>query len=270
MSEYAQTTPRQPEVSQGSRSDSPRPLTLPSGRDVAASGDGESARRRHAGYYLVLAQSAEPGLLGPDQREWLERLDAERDNIRAALTWALEAGEADVGLGIGSALWRFSQFRGLDYEWRERAQDLLALGSGCIHLPRARRRRTATVAIVAINHERDLELARRVLERSLPVHRRIGDAHMVACTLGLLGWVALLAGQTDSALALTREGHEAARGGASPYHESVTLWQLGVCRAVAGELDDAERTIEEATDLAQKLGTPEASVSARSRSPVSH
>ena len=56
---------------------------------LAARGDGESVRRRHAEYCLVLAEAAEPGLLGPDQREWLERLDAERDNIRAALTWAL-------------------------------------------------------------------------------------------------------------------------------------------------------------------------------------
>ena len=53
---------------------------------LAARGDGEAVRRRHAGFYLVLAEAAEPGLLGPKQREWLDRLDAERDNIRAALT----------------------------------------------------------------------------------------------------------------------------------------------------------------------------------------
>ena len=56
---------------------------------LAARGDGEAVRRRHAAFYLVLAEEAEPGLLGPQQREWLERLDAERDNIRAALSWAL-------------------------------------------------------------------------------------------------------------------------------------------------------------------------------------
>ena len=78
---------------------------------LAARGDGDDVRRRHAAYYLVLAEEAEPGLLGPQQREWLERLDAELDNIRAALTWAVEAGEAAVGLRIGSGLWRFWQLR---------------------------------------------------------------------------------------------------------------------------------------------------------------
>ena len=78
---------------------------------LAARGDGEAVRRRHADFYLALAEEAEPGLLGPQQREWLERLDAERDNIRAALTWAVETGEAEVGLRIGSALWRFWQLR---------------------------------------------------------------------------------------------------------------------------------------------------------------
>ena len=197
---------------------------------LAACGDGESAHRRHAEYYLVLAEAAEPGLLGPDQHEWLERLDAERDNIRAALTWALEAGEADVGLGVGAALWRYWQLRSLDDEGRERLQDLLALGSGS---PAASAKAETTVANLAITHG-DLELARRLLERSLPVHRREGDAGMVAYALGSLGWVALLAGETDSALALTGEAHDLARGGAVPHMESASLWQLGVCLAVAG------------------------------------
>jgi tetratricopeptide (TPR) repeat protein len=93
-----------------------------------------------------------------------------------------------------------------------------------------------------------------MLEESLLVHRREGDAAMVANALGLLGWAALDAGETDSALALTLEAHEAASGGASPYLESASLWQVGVCLAVRGDFDDAKRTIEEAVDLARKLG----------------
>ena len=78
------------------RGDEPRLGMLETIREYAlerlvARGDGEAVRRRHAAFYLVLAEEAEPGLLGPQQREWLERLDSERDNIRAALTWALDA-----------------------------------------------------------------------------------------------------------------------------------------------------------------------------------
>ena len=72
-------------------------------------------RRRHAGFYLALAEEAEPALLGPQQLSWLERLDAERDNLRAALTWAAEEWRGGgIGLRIGAALWRYWQLRGSD------------------------------------------------------------------------------------------------------------------------------------------------------------
>ena len=60
---------------------------------LAERGDGEAVRRRHAGFYLRARGGGRAALLGPQQLRWLERLDAERDNIRAALTWAAESGE---------------------------------------------------------------------------------------------------------------------------------------------------------------------------------
>ena len=217
---------------------------------LAARDDAEAVRRRHAAFYVVLAEEAETGLIGPQQHEWLERLDSERDNIRTALTWAVNTGEADIGLRIGAALWRYSQLRSLQQEVRERLQGLLAIGSGS---PATRAKAQTMLASLALNHG-DRETARSMLEESLSVHRREGDARMVANALGLLGWAALDAGETDSALALTLEAHEVARGGASPYLESASLWQVGVCLAVRGEFDEAERKIEEAVDLARKLG----------------
>ena len=242
-------------VTQRARSDEPRLGMLETIREyaldrLAARGDGDVVRRRHADYYVALSEEAEPGLLGPRQREWLQRLDAERDNIRAALTWAVETGEVDRGLRIGAALWRYSQLRSLQQEWRERLQDLLALASGS---PAIRAKAQTMLAALALN-EGDRETAKTLLGESLPVHRREGDAVMVANALGLLGWAALHAGEIDSALKLTRDAHQVARGGASPYHESASLWQVGVCLAVRGEFDDAERTIVEAVDLARTLG----------------
>ena len=145
-------------------------------------GDGEAVRRRHAAFYLGLAEEAEPGLLGPQQRAWLERLDSERDNIRAALSWALAAGEAEVGLRIGAALWRFWQLRNYELEARERLDELLALGSGS---PSTRARAQTIVGSMSFVLG-DFETARRMLEESLPVHRRFGDVRMIASTLGLL------------------------------------------------------------------------------------
>ena len=137
---------------------------------------------------------------------------------------------------IGAALWRYSQLRSLTNEIRERLQELLALDSGS---PATRAKAQTMLASLALSHG-DRETARWMLEESLAVHRQERDAPMVANALGLLGWAALDAGETDSALALTLEAHGVARGGASPYHESASLWQVGVCLAVRGEFDDAD------------------------------
>jgi predicted ATPase/DNA-binding SARP family transcriptional activator len=214
---------------------------------LASRGDGEAVRRRHAGFYLLLAEEAEPGLLGPQQREWLDRLDAERDNIRAALDWALEAGEAEVGLTIGWSLWRFWQLRNLEQEGRERLEELLALGSGS---PSTRARAQTMIGSLSFVLG-DFETARRMLEESLPVHRRLGDERMIASTLGLL---AVTVEDADSALALSREALGAARKAGDRIREGHALWNVGVALAAVGELDDAERTIGEAVSLARLLG----------------
>src|SRR5262249_36617242 len=60
---------------------------------LAERGDGEVVRRRHADFYLRLAEAAEPALLGPEQMRAARKLDSERDNLRAALNWAAESGE---------------------------------------------------------------------------------------------------------------------------------------------------------------------------------
>ena len=199
---------------------------------LAARGDGDAVRRRHAEYYLALAEEAEPGLLGPQQREWLERLDAERDNIRAALTWAVDAGEADVGLRIGAALWRFWQLRSLEQEGRERLQELLALGSGS---PATRAKAQTMVAVAGAHPGRP---------RDGPTDAR-GEPPGASPSTAMPAWSRTrsgfsvgqlsLAGETDSALALTREAHEVARGGASPYIESArTLASRRVSRGARG------------------------------------
>jgi len=96
---------------------------------LAARGDEEESRRRHAGYYLALAEAAEPELTGPTQGMWLERLEHEGDNLRAALRWTRESGEIETGLRLAGALWRFWYTRGYQREGRGWLEGLLALAA---------------------------------------------------------------------------------------------------------------------------------------------
>ena len=72
-----------------------------------------SIRSAHATHYLVLAEQAAPALRGPTQAVWLARLAGEHDNLRAALDWCDQRGERQMGLRLGSALWRYWWMHGL-------------------------------------------------------------------------------------------------------------------------------------------------------------
>ncbi len=74
---------------------------------LAMSGEQVEFRRRHAGYYLRLAEAAEPELHGPQQGRWLNQLEIEHDNLRAALAWSLGGGAPESGLRLAAALCDF-------------------------------------------------------------------------------------------------------------------------------------------------------------------
>src|SRR3712207_2083603 len=91
---------------------------------LAMSGEDEEVRGRHADYYLALAELATPELEGGAQAAWLERLEREHDNLRAALGWSLEHGEPERAARLASSTWLFWAVRGYAGEgqlWLERA-----------------------------------------------------------------------------------------------------------------------------------------------------
>ncbi len=107
-------------------------LMLETIREFAAerleeSEDAEEIRRRHARYFLELAQGAAPQLFGAEQARWLTTLAAEHDNFRAALSWAEARGEVELALRLSAWLWRFWQMRGHLREGAERFRSVLSM-----------------------------------------------------------------------------------------------------------------------------------------------
>ncbi len=93
------------------------------------SDEAEEARRRHAEFFLGLAEETETEMRGPEQATWLDRLEAEHDNLRGALSWALERGEPELGLHLAEAFWWFWEARGYFDEGRRWLEQALAKGS---------------------------------------------------------------------------------------------------------------------------------------------
>jgi tetratricopeptide (TPR) repeat protein len=177
---------------------------------VTASGEVEAARRAHADYYLALAERGEPELTGPQQVMWLNRLEEEHDNLRAALEWLGRKAEVGKSLRLGGALWRFWVVRGHLREGQERLSALLALAGASVRTEA--RAKVLTGAGTLAHNRGECALARALFEESLAIWRELGDKAGSASALNNLGWMgwrlsAYAAGRSHSeeSLALYRE-----------------------------------------------------------------
>jgi predicted ATPase/class 3 adenylate cyclase len=255
-------------------------------------GEAETARLAHTEFFLALVEEAEPRLTSPEQLLWLERLEAEHDNLRAALGWAL-AGDAQVALRLAGGLAWFWYFRGYLREgraWLDRtlaasgdpgprhAVAFAAAGRLARHLGDYR----GAIALL----ERSLELARSFQDRrvealalhelgalaglaegdaarevalteaSLALWRELGDSWGTARTLNNLGYEAYLQGDLARAVSLLDEGVTLARAAGDRLVLGYILDSRGVVAEAQGELERATDLYKEALALAQQIGTP--------------
>jgi predicted ATPase/DNA-binding SARP family transcriptional activator len=154
---------------------------------------GETVRlqSRHRDFYLELAERAAPELRGREQVRWLDRLEQEHDNLRAALRWSLRGAEeagggADAALRLVAALRRFWFARGYLAEARDWLRESLQGGGS----PAARAR--ALVAVVYVGSVCDPAASRSQMEEALALFRRSRDPEGAAYALLALGTVAAL------------------------------------------------------------------------------
>jgi DNA-binding CsgD family transcriptional regulator/tetratricopeptide (TPR) repeat protein len=222
---------------------------------LVASGEAAGARRRCVDYFIRLAQAAEPALTGPDQAAWLDRLDRERDNLRAALRWCVERGEAgDVrrGLELGGALWRFWWLRGTAQEAGEELAGLRALARAAP--PGAALARALHVAGVLARHLDDYPAARSLFEQSLAASREAGDRRGTAVALHSLGRVAYVRGDLATAGALGEESLRLFRELGDRPGAAGALHSLGRVAHLRGDFAEASRRFEAGLGVYSALG----------------
>jgi len=163
------------------------------------SGEADAVRSRHATFFLGLAEEAEPELQGPRQGAWLEQLEREHDNLRAALSWSLGSGETELGLRLSGALSSFWAVLGYLQEGRSWLEATLAKATlANTDEASVPARAKAVVGAGEIAWEQgDHERSRTLLEEGLVLFRQLGDEVGVASTLSNLGTAALFQNELE-------------------------------------------------------------------------
>jgi predicted ATPase len=166
-------------------------------------GELHSTQRRHAGYYLSLAESAEPELNTRAQGACLNRLEWDHDNLREVLRWSTtDTGDRTTGLRLAGALYGFWWIRGYMTEGSRWLQMLLADAEGRVE-PAVRAKACYAAGFLAYRLG-DLEAVQRLTEEGLTLWQQLGDAAGVVKALTQLGNVAGKAGAPPSTGSLRR------------------------------------------------------------------
>ena len=258
---------------------------------LEASGEAVALRRRHAAFYLALAQAAEPKVQDATQNIWLELLEREHDNLRAVLSWALDGGDLNIGSQLASTLWPFWWMRGHGSEgrrWLEealrqsasaapaiRAKLLMVGGYASVHKDEGQSVALGTQALTlfrelgdtagitrALVHiadmvwqQGDYARATALAAESLTLFRQLGDRSGIAFALHKLGDIARDQGDYARATALLEESLATWRALSHDEACAFVLNGLGDVALNQGDYALATNRYQAALALFQKIGS---------------
>ena len=262
----------------------------------------DQTRAAHRDYYLALVETAGLHLRGPDEAVWLDRLEVEFDNIRAALAFSLaDPDSAEPGLRLAAGLHWFCNMRGHGGEVLGALDALLERPDA--RMPTRTRARALTASCHLLNHFGDDSMIPALAGEAIRIARSLADAAVTADALSQLCWFRLERGdlpaalaQIDEAVGLARTagdprliadllGHRAvfegedgdmdaafadqeealvlSRATGDNYRLAITLSNFAVDELAAGELGAARAHLQEANMLADNLGYPNLSAALR-------
>jgi predicted ATPase/DNA-binding XRE family transcriptional regulator len=213
------------------------------------SGEARVASRSHTLFFLDLAEQAYPELRGPHQAEWLDRLEREHGNLRAAMGWALSAEETETAMRLGWALWVFWWLRGYQREGRHWMEVLLEYD-----VP-ANLRAIALAVVGTMDYTQgDYESSEGHLQESLELAKRMGDKVRAALAVYILGLLALNGQEAEAARSRLEEALSLYLEIGDDQMVSSVRSHLGVLLLIQDDLDRATAMMEEGLALARKLG----------------
>jgi predicted ATPase/DNA-binding SARP family transcriptional activator/Tfp pilus assembly protein PilF len=263
-------------------------------------GEPERSRERHARFVLGLVEHEGGRATGPAQVAWLRRLDAERANLDAALDWAVEAGDVELGLRLAAPLLRFWLSRGSLREGRTCVERVLAAGTDArpslalatalntagglalsladypaaeAYYARSRDMaraidhepalaRVAIGAGLAASRRGDMAAARTHYLEGLALQKRLGNLEASTGILNNLGVLALDLGDAEEAVTWLHEAVAAAQALGDPYYEGSSLNNLGWAAWLRGDAEGARRWLEQGLARCRAAGDVQGSATA--------
>ncbi|HEY6072315.1 MAG TPA: LuxR C-terminal-related transcriptional regulator, partial [Anaerolineales bacterium] len=259
---------------------------------LVETGEADEMRRRHLTWYLALAEQADGKLRGPEQQVWLARLEAEHDNLRAALEWGeKDRDEAENGLRLAAALFWFWQLHGHWSEGRRwldatasfsedpasdipvkvlRYAALLAVMQGDYERAAALGQRGVTLSLESgdedslilcrsvlcqvAEHRGNLSLAVTLCEENLNLSRKREDEWLLAFSLTWVGWVAKDQGDFERSAAMHSEALALFRKAGDKNFTALALRNLGVVALRLGDHKQAAALCRESLMLSSEIG----------------
>jgi predicted ATPase/DNA-binding CsgD family transcriptional regulator len=223
------------------------------GEKLEESGEAGQVQERHARYYLTLAEEAEPELKGEQQVAWLERLEQERDNLRATMRWLLARGEPGETARLGWALWLFWGIRAHFAEGRRSMEQTLSAG-GSATMPASARAKVLFVAGMMANYQGDHLAAEPLIEESLRSFRQLEDKLGTAWALSNASIAAIGQGQPQRAITLIEESVDLFLEVEEKWGASIQYCFLAVAWRDQGDHSRAKRLVERGLALSREVG----------------
>jgi predicted ATPase/DNA-binding SARP family transcriptional activator/DNA-binding CsgD family transcriptional regulator len=214
------------------------------------SGEADTVRSCHAAFFVALAEEAEPEVKGALQLMWLERLEREHDNLRAALSWALERTEAQLALRLSGALGGFWYTRGHLNEGRRWLEAALANEDA----PKIAQVKALAVAGWLAWEQSDFERSIELSEEGLALARQLEDKVGIAATLFNLGTVKMLQGESEQAATLFEKTLPLFRELGDKRGLSWSIFGLGIVAGTKRDYGQAKALAQESLALSRESG----------------